>query len=137
MSGRGRDVGTAISRTGGTRPERFPLSEADGDGANELCVGDFGYDHSGLTCSECGSDLTSDGLCGSRSPRCPFASRFQDEVVPAAVWREVRQVVANTRSRRAYRYATRGYLRVLGSPHRVAFADEYEASAAGYEVHDD
>ncbi len=137
MSGRGRAVSTMKSRTGGTHPERSPYNVVDEDGADELCVGDFGFDYAGLSCSECGSDLTSDGLCGSRSPRCPFASRFQDEIVPAAVWREVRQVVANSCSRRAYRYGTRGYVRVLGSPHCLPFVDEYEATTAGYEVQDD
>lgn len=130
---------TAVSKVSDTpapAPDVPDEDELDDEEA-DLCVGDLGYDYGNCVCSECGADLTSDGLCGSRSPRCPFTTRFQDEIVPGPVWRELRQVVANARSRKAYRFGSRGYHRVIKSTNAVIYADEYEAGAAGYEVQDD
>ncbi len=122
---------TTVSKGSDTRPPVPPAPDED-EREDELCVGDPGYDYSGGVCGECESGLTRDGRCGNR--RCVYADLYQDEIVPAAVWREKRQLAGNPRSRRAYPWGTRGYWRVIKSGNAVVFRDESEADAAGYEV---
>lgn len=135
MSGKVRVVSGAVSRAGAVRVPSAPADDEMVAGDDDPCVGDPDFDYSGGVCGECGASLKKDGCCGNR--RCPYANFLQDELVPAAVWREKRQVAGNPRSRRAYPWGTRGYRRVMKAGHAAVFRDVGEAEAAGYEVRDE